>query len=523
LAFGITIVARCTKSAPWKPQGLVLVPTRELAAQIEREIAQLHGDSRRVLSIYGGTSYNPARKALSKGVDIVVACPGRLEDLVEQGSIDLRHVTTVVVDEADRMADMGFLPAVRRLLDVTPAGRQVLLFSATLGREIEALVNQYQDNPVRHDVTPQADDLDVEHHFWLSPREGRAGLTAQLVSAHGSALVFCRTRHGVDRLARQLKSEGIEAAAIHGDRTQAQRERALQAFSRGHAKALVATDVAARGIHVDDLPCVVHYDLPADATDYLHRSGRTGRAGKAGTVVSLVTNEQRKLARTIQRTLGIGNGDLTSPTVSARRKPLAPERLADTATATAGQWRDDRSERTAGAEWRTHRATGTDRPERPSNGTAGWSKPSSRRAGAERPAGDARPAWREDRPARLSRERDDSPAWREDRPARLPRERDDRPANRPRRRADLADLADRSASRPQPGHPRGGRTPTGTVKFFNPTRGFGFLSYPDGDDLFVHYSHIEGFGPQVLEVGQRVAFEVAPGRKGAEARKVRVI
>jgi superfamily II DNA/RNA helicase/cold shock CspA family protein len=306
LVFGLAVVSRTKGSKPGHPGALILVPTRELAAQVQRELAALAGQGRgRVIAVYGGTGYGATRQALARGVDTVVACPGRLEDLVAQGAINLGAVHTVVVDEADRMADMGFLPSVRRLLDRTAPGRQVMLFSATLGPEVETLVDRYQTDPARHDVvSDEPNSSDVSHLFWSVPRHDRVPVTVDLVGEHGRALVFCRTRRGADRVTKQLSAGGVNALAIHGGRTQAQRDRALAAFAEGRARALVATDVAARGIHVEDLPCVVHYDPPADHTDYLHRSGRTGRAGKTGIVVSLVDSEQVAANRVLQRSLG---------------------------------------------------------------------------------------------------------------------------------------------------------------------------------------------------------------------------
>ncbi len=256
-----------------------------------------------MIAVYGGTGYGATRHALARGVDTVVACPGRLEDLVAQGAIDLGAVRTVVVDEADRMADMGFLPSVRRLLDLTAPDRQVMLFSATLGPEIESSgrvgirpIPPVTTWPTTNQATPTSRTC-----FGASPDKRRVPVTVGLVGEHGRALVFCRTRRGADRVTVQLNTGGVKALAIHGGKTQAQRERALSAFADGRAGALVATDVAARGIHVEDLPCVVHFDPPADHTDYLHRSGRTGRAGKTGIVVSLVAEEQRSANRLLQR------------------------------------------------------------------------------------------------------------------------------------------------------------------------------------------------------------------------------
>ena len=261
------------------------------------------------MAIYGGVSYGPQRSALERGVDIVVACPGRLEDLVAQRAIDLSAVRVAVLDEADRMADMGFLPAVKRLLDLTNADRQTMLFSATLDGAVDVVVRRYQRDPRRHEVADhEGEPGEVRHLFWRTNAEGRVALTADVVSRHGSAIVFCRTKHGADRLVKQLGGAGVPAVAIHGNRSQPQRERALAQFSSGAARALVATDVAARGIHVDAVGCVVHFDPPADHKDYVHRSGRTGRAGIDGTVVSLVLDPQVRAARLMQRALGMDEG-----------------------------------------------------------------------------------------------------------------------------------------------------------------------------------------------------------------------
>ncbi|MGO8875831.1 MAG: DEAD/DEAH box helicase [Acidimicrobiales bacterium] len=497
LVFGLAIASRCSGAAPRRPLALVLVPTRELAAQVQREIAGLSaGGSRRVIAIYGGTGYSPTRQALAKGVDTVVACPGRLEDLLSQNMIDLSAVKTVVLDEADRMADMGFLPAVKRILDVTAPGRQVLLFSATLGPEIEALVRQYLRDPARHDVTPAEESHDVSHLFWRAEREERVGLTARLVGEHGRALVFCRTRHGADRLAKQLKFAGVDAMAIHGDRTQAQRERALAAFSRGSTQALVATDVAARGIHVEDLPCVVHFDPPADATDYLHRSGRTGRAGKTGIVVSLVMGEHQKAVRSLQRSLGLEEKVHSPGGAEARRlgpseRPARPDRPAAT----------DRPSRREGAAF-------SERPEFPRGPS--FSPRSERRRSESSPRGAG--------PARGGR------------PLSAPRPQGRHLASVGRDRLVIASdrFTDRNTDRnteynASRRHNQGVRMPVGTVKFFNAEKGYGFVSRPDGEDVFVHYSNVQGSGYRTLEAGQQVEFEVAPGRKGDEARNVKVI
>ena len=305
LAFGLALVERTTPGRDRSPRGLVLVPTRELASQVAKELAPLaRARKLRIVAVYGGAAYGAQQKALRGSPGIVVATPGRLEDLIARGDVRLDDIAVAVVDEADRMADMGFLPAVRRILDAARSDRQTLLFSATLDGDVDVLIRRYQRHPSRHEV---ADDTsgDVEHLFWPVTRERRVQFTAHLVARHGSAMVFCRTRHGADRLTRQLSAAGIEAAAIHGDRSQSQRERALAAFRSGSVQALVATDVAARGIHVDGVPCVVHFDPAADHKDYVHRSGRTGRAGATGIVVTLLAAEQKAAVKGLQRGLGL--------------------------------------------------------------------------------------------------------------------------------------------------------------------------------------------------------------------------
>jgi superfamily II DNA/RNA helicase len=336
LAFAIPMAARIKRARPQYPHGLVLAPTRELAAQIATELAPLASTQRlRVHAFYGGVGFGPQLKALRSGVDIAVACPGRLEDLMSSGHIRLAEVEMVVIDEADRMADMGFLPAVQRILDATTPDRQTLLFSATLDGEVDQLVRRYQRKPVRHEVVADIDELArTTHTFQTVAHTDRAGVCAALVADAGATVVFVRTRHGADRLAKQLERSGVRAAAIHGDRSQAQRDRALAAFRSGSVRALVATDVAARGIHVADVDRVIHFDLAADAKDYVHRSGRTARAGASGSVVSLVMPEQQKAAAALRRSLrldaevlGATGRPITPPSGSADFEPRrGPER-----------------------------------------------------------------------------------------------------------------------------------------------------------------------------------------------------
>jgi superfamily II DNA/RNA helicase len=307
IAFAIPVAARVGRAGPGQPAALLLAPTRELAAQIEAEMVPLLGPRgrQRVAAFYGGVGLGAQLRSLRRGVDVAVACPGRLTDLIERGAIDLSRVSIVVIDEADRMADMGFLPDVKRILDQVRPDRQTLLFSATLDGDVDVLVRRYQRAPVVVQVEPDDQQSRSTAHHWIDARrEQRVALAVNCVTAYGSTIVFCRTKHGADRVAKQLTAAGVKAVSLHGDRSQSQRDRALAAFSCGRAQALVATDVAARGIHVDDVGCVVHFDLPATDKDYLHRSGRTGRAGAEGTVICFVTSSDNPAAKALQRALG---------------------------------------------------------------------------------------------------------------------------------------------------------------------------------------------------------------------------
>lgn len=318
LAFGIPLVATVERAGKRHPKALILSPTRELADQITKELRSFAGDVR-VAAVYGGVGYGPQLNALNKGVDILVACPGRLEDLIDRGSVSLGHVEQVVLDEADRMADMGFMPAVKRILDQTNGKRQTVLFSATLDGDIAKLSREYQTNPVRHEVGETTPDItSASHIFWRAEGPDRIELTAKAVEAVWPAIIFCRTRHGADRLAKQLGRYGISAGAIHGGRSQGQRTRALAAFAKNEVEALVATDVAARGIHVDGVALVVHYDPPADHKDYVHRSGRTARAGEGGVVVSMVQRDQVKDLTKFQRQIKL-NEPFIEPDIEAMR------------------------------------------------------------------------------------------------------------------------------------------------------------------------------------------------------------
>ena len=322
LAFGLPLALRVERARPARPRALVLAPTRELAAQIETELRTLLSPRKRsVASFYGGVGFGPQLKALSRGVDVAVGCPGRIVDLVNRGRLHLGDVDIVVVDEADRMADMGFLPEVKRLLDQVKPDRQTMLFSATLDGDVDSLIKRYQREPARCEVEAEQAAIDMTTHQFLNTRtEDRVAMTAELVVSHGSTVVFCRTRHGADRLTGQLQRAGVAAVAIHGGRSQSQRDRALSAFAGGRVQALVATDVAARGIHVDNVGCVVHFDMAGDIKDYVHRSGRTGRAGAQGVVVSMVTRTDEAKARQLRRALGVESGAAPAPS-SPRPRP----------------------------------------------------------------------------------------------------------------------------------------------------------------------------------------------------------
>jgi superfamily II DNA/RNA helicase len=324
LAFGIAIAAKVTKSRPGRPTGLVLVPTRELAAQVAKEISLLCGGSDiRVSAVYGGAGYGPQVKA-ARASSIVVATPGRLEDLIKRRDLDLGAVAVAVIDEADRMADMGFMPAVKRIMRAVTTNRQTLLFSATLDGDIDTLIREFQNNPKRHAVATAENAGEIDHLFWNVSRDSRTKVLAEIATQYERAIVFCRTKHGSDRLAGNLESLGINTCVIHGNRSQAQREKALEQFRRGKATVMVATDVAARGIHIDAVPVVVHFDMPEDPKDYIHRSGRTGRAGMKGTVISLIDKSMRRTTASLCRGMKFDviyddpNFDLSEPAKAVR-------------------------------------------------------------------------------------------------------------------------------------------------------------------------------------------------------------
>jgi len=348
IAFAVPVVAALLaddhRRAPGRPGALVLVPTRELAAQVARTIAPL-ADSigLRCATVFGGVAQGPQVAALRRGADIVVATPGRLEDLIAQRQCALDRVRITVLDEADLMADLGFLPAVRRLMDQTLSNGQRLMFSATLDGAIAGLAQRYLHNPVEHSLDPPEASSDLlEHHLFTVQSNDKAAVVAELAAGADRALLFTRTKHGARKLARHLSTAGIPAVELHGNLSQPARQQNLAAFAAGDVRVLVATDIAARGIHVDDVALVVHVDPPEEHKSYLHRSGRTARAGAAGAVVTIATPEQSRSvaslfrkAKVVPNSVSVKPGDprtraLTGPvaervTASAARRLARPD------------------------------------------------------------------------------------------------------------------------------------------------------------------------------------------------------
>ena len=308
LAFALPMVARLATSTgqrrPARPRALVLAPTRELANQIAAVIEPLaRMEHLSITTVFGGVSQGRQVSALNGGVDILVACPGRLEDLIKQRLVSLAGVEITVLDEADHMADLGFLPGVKRLMDQTPKQGQRMLFSATLDNGVDQIVKRYLTNPLTHSVdSAESPVAKMTHHvFAVHDAEAKRLVVNELASGTGRRLLFTRTKHQAKKLAKQLTAAGIPAVDLHGNLSQPARERNLAAFSSGEVRVLCATDIAARGIHVDDIELVVHVDPPAEHKAYTHRSGRTARAGHAGVVVTVMLPEQAADVRTLTR------------------------------------------------------------------------------------------------------------------------------------------------------------------------------------------------------------------------------
>ena len=307
LAFGIPTLQKMAKAKPNRPTGIVLVPTRELATQVRDELSPLAGSIDRVVTaIYGGDPIEKQVTALEKGVDLIVCTPGRAIDLIERKALSVADVNHVIVDEADRMADMGFLPQVEWILRNIDGEHQTLLFSATLDGVVDSLVQRYQHDPVMHEGESPTVTVDQMHHRFIHVHEmDRVKVAAAIIRNARRTMLFSATKHGADRLADKLEAEGVTAAPIHGDLRQNMRERALADFGDGKLQALVATDVAARGIHIDDVDVVIHYDPPSDHKTYLHRSGRTARAGTSGVVVTFCLWNQELEIKRLQKRIGL--------------------------------------------------------------------------------------------------------------------------------------------------------------------------------------------------------------------------
>lgn len=336
LAFGLAMLTRLSTGKGLGPRGIVLSPTRELALQIADNLAPLaKACGLEVQLVAGGMSYNPQIRAFQRGVDVVIATPGRLIDLMEQGAADLSNVEITVLDEADHMADMGFTDEVTAILDATPAGGQRLLFSATLDEAVDRIVRNYLSDPITHEVDSDRGSVTTMSHLALQTRpHEKIRVTAEIAYRAGRTVIFARTQKGTDRIAGQLREAGVMAGALHGGLTQGARARILAAFKSGDVPVLVATDVAARGIHVDDVSLVLQVDPPRDSKDYLHRAGRTARAGLAGTVATIVLPHQRRLMRRLLGQAGVdaqyvdalpGSDELSGLTGSRRvgRTPIA--------------------------------------------------------------------------------------------------------------------------------------------------------------------------------------------------------
>ncbi|MFJ1752682.1 DEAD/DEAH box helicase [Kitasatospora sp. NPDC088134] len=309
LAFGLPLLVRThgKRAAARRPLALVLVPTRELAQQVTEALAPYAGVlNLRITTVVGGMSITRQSNQVRRGTEVLVATPGRLDDLIQRGDVFLDEVAITVLDEADQMADMGFLPQVVKLLEQVAEGGQRMLFSATLDRNVDRLVNRFLSDPVTHSVDPSAGAVTtMDHHLLQLEPADKAETTARIAAREGRVIMFVHTKHGADRLAKQLRAHGVVAAALHGGKSQPQRNRVLDQFRGGEVTALIATNVAARGIHIDGLDLVVNVDPPIDHKDYLHRGGRTARAGESGTVVTLVLPEQRREVNRLMSIAGI--------------------------------------------------------------------------------------------------------------------------------------------------------------------------------------------------------------------------
>ena len=363
LAFGLAVLSRLRgkRAVAKQPLALILVPTRELAMQVKDTMAPLSDSvDLKMRLVVGGMAYSKQIQAISKGVHILVATPGRLIDLVNRGDVDLSQVSITVLDEADQMADMGFLPDMKEILDQTKPNGQRLLFSATLDGDVDVLARTYLNDPARHSLqSSKANVATMEHHVFVIHPKDKSVITAQIGARDGQTLFFVKTQRAVDQLAEQLADQGVAAGALHGGKSQAVRTRTLEAFRTGTTNVLVATDVAARGIHIDGIDLVVHVDAPQDAKDYVHRAGRTARAGAAGTVITLAYPKQQRFVTSLTGRAGV------EPSVS-RIRPNSNELVEITG-----------AREPSGVPWVAPAPTRTDRPkrQRPRRSTGSTSRP----------------------------------------------------------------------------------------------------------------------------------------------------
>jgi superfamily II DNA/RNA helicase len=424
LAFGLPLLSRLmgNKSESTKPRGMILVPTRELAMQVHDALAPLgHLVGLKFSIIIGGAQYSRQIDSLARGADIVVATPGRLEDLIERGACDLSAVEIAILDEADQMADMGFLPIVSDLMALIPAGGQRLLFSATLDRGVDAIVEAHLVDPVEHATDPgTASVTTMDHHVFLTEPRDKFAVVRTIATRKGRCIAFVRTQRAADEVSDELRAIGVQSDALHGGKTQAARNKALSRLKAGEISVLIATDVAARGIHIDDIDLVLNIDLPRDHKDYLHRAGRTARAGANGLVISIGSVKQK---RTVKRLMDDAGLEPTYHTVRASDDVVAE--LAGATDVVTHRPRTD------GSEPRRELSDRDDRRERPAREERRDDRP---RFDRERPARDERRDDRlrfdRDRPARDDR-RDDRPRFDRDDRRDAPR-RDDRRDDRPR-------------------------------------------------------------------------------------------
>ncbi|MFK7791976.1 MAG: DEAD/DEAH box helicase, partial [Devosiaceae bacterium] len=460
------------KRQPKSAKALILVPTRELAQQIAIAVKTYGRNLKPVVGIIvGGASANVQAKVMAQGVDILVATPGRLEDHMRSGNVRLSSTDQVVLDEADQMLDMGFIPAMRRILDAVSSPRQTVLLSATMPKPLAALAKDFQDNPEKISVAPQSKPIDrIEQSVLHTPASQKRDTLLDLLAPREveRAIVFTRTKHGADKVAKFLSSYGLKNAVIHGNRSQGQREKALQAFKRGDVKALVATDVAARGIDIDGVSHVINFELPNVPEAYVHRIGRTARAGNSGIAISLVDPAERKLLRDIER--------LIKQSVPVHGDVEAAERVKVAVTTEVKSERKDRHRDRVNPKDKGKRRSPTDDSRR----DAKTSKPSMKKGGKREDFG-----FDPLNPSEVAAK-----------------------GKKPNRQ-------ERKSERQQTGAGRAGDGSSGAVKWFNNRKGYGFLAQDNGGpDVFVHISAVEKAGLKAVNEGQNFHYELAEEKRG---------